>query len=223
MTIGQPGLFPWWGTFAKAEVSDIVVHLDHVSWQKGGYLNRFRLESQGSETWCTIPLRRPSMGTPIDEVLVEPPSSSLEKHLAALRRAEAHPCDEALHLMRRLYGSGEDSVLAADLAIRSTEESAGILGISPRFLRSSQLELVARSTRMILEILRIVGGDAYIFGPGARGIDRHYLDVSMLLRNGIRVGIASYALRPRVSILQDIATLGRRAMLGRTIDVEWLR
>lgn len=223
VTMGQPGLFPWWGTFAKAVACDVVMHLDHVSWQKGGYLNRFRLDGASTSAWCTVPLRRPAMGTPITDVMVELPHDSLNGHVSALRRCIPHASEDAVALMQRVYGMDPASVSAADLAIASTEHSASYLGLSPTFLRASRLEPEGRSSQMILGLLRSIDADGYVFGPGRRGIDQHYLDVSLLQRNGIRVGLAAYAPKPRVSILQDIAIRGEAAMDGRTIVIDWLR
>lgn len=220
--MGQPGLFPWWGTFAKAAATDIVIHLDHVSWQKGGYLNRFRLADSSRTTWCTVPLRRPALGTPIIDVEIEPPRRSLRTHRAILEDRVSMIDADARDLLTRLYAAA-GTTSASELAIASTEQAAAYLGIVPRFVRSSGLDPQHRSSEMILGLLRNVGADAYLFGPGRHGIAQHYLDVSLLQRNGIRVGLASYATHPRVSILQDIGERGRAAMDDRTISIEWLR
>lgn len=220
VTIGQPGLFPWWGTFAKAQASDIVIHLDHVSWQKSGYLNRFLLEGAEGPRWCTLPLRRPPIGTPIIDVRIESPARWFERHQQMLSRVAPGAAPVATELLSHVYLKGTDN--ASDLAIASTEKSAEFLGLGTRFIRSSQMDPVGTSSAMILGMLRDVGADGYLFGPGRRGIAQHYLDIGLLQRNGIRVGIAGYPARPRVSILQNIAVRKHLALSERSITVEWL-
>jgi hypothetical protein len=220
VTMGQPGLFPWWGTFAKARVSDLVVHLDHLSWQKGGYLNRFLIGGSFHNPWTTIPLVRPSLGTLIYKMESEPPTNFLHSHLARLRRVTGEPDPLAVDLICEVYETGDQAI--AMTAMRSTELAACAVGITTPFLRSSELLPSGRSTEMLLGLLRSVDADAYVFGPGRRGIDQHYLNVGLLTGNGIRVGIAHYSGQPRVSILRDIAERGPDALGGRTVSVEWV-
>ena len=221
VTIGQPGLFPWWGTFAKAAISDVVVHLDHVSWQKGGYLNRFRVaEGRGPASWCTIPLERPMLGTPITEVRARDPREWLQVHAERLDRAGPASHELAHQLLRETY-LGEATSLSG-LAERSTELVASALGLTTSFVRSADLAPSGSSTPMLLGLLRSLGADTYVFGPGRRGLEQHYLDIGMLQSSGVRVGVARYADHPRMSILRDIANRGVNALENAGLSIEWL-
>lgn len=223
MTIGQPGLFPWWGTFAKAAVSDIFIHLDHVSWQKGGYLNRFLLRDGPRREWCTIPLHDAHLGSAINAVELDRPEAMTARHMARVVRLLG-PClgDEAAvnGLVSAAYGV--ESARAADVATTSTELVATVSGLDCAFRRSSELGPVGRSTAMLIDLVKKVGGDAYLFGPGKDGRTQRYLDVALMTRAGLRVGMAHYGSRERLSVVHDLWLGQGISPTTFPIRVEWL-
>lgn len=208
ITMMQPGLFPWWGTFEKIALCDVVVHLDHLSWQKGGFLNRFVLRNNQRMLWCTLPKDRISAGMPISEVTVSPPSGHLLSHRTKLNQMcpRAPFIHEAEALMEKIYRV--DTRDAADVAIRSIQEVCARLQLSAEHVRSSGLDVKYAKTKMILGIAHDLGCDTYVFGPGRCGLSAHYLDVPMLITAGMNVEVAEYRPAPRVSILQDVAAAG---------------
>ena len=221
VTIGQPGLFPWWGTFAKIAASDVVVHLDHVSWQKGGYLNRFRTRVGEHGRWSTIPLSGAHLGTPISQMQSAMPSSVLQSHLERISQLEEreHSADAA-GLIERTNLAATADVCAT--AIDSTEAVSGYLGLSTRSVRSTALSPSGSSTSMLLGLLKNLGATAYLFGGGRSGLTNHYLDIGQLTRNGVAVGVARYSDAPRTSVLQRIAASGGGALQGTSMEIEWL-
>lgn len=224
VTIGQPGLFPWWGTFAKAQASDLVIHLDHVSWQKGGYLNRFLLVSPTTgHHWCTLPLRRPAAGTPIERVDFLPEPAAATRHLETLRMVlgkDRPGAAQVAQLLAAAYDAGQGRG-AADVAMASTELVAALVAPGCRFVRSSELAPVGTSTAMLVGLLKAVGGDEYVFGPGRDGRCQRYLDPNLMRRAGIRVGLAQYGPRVRCSVLQDLWQ-GDPMTDPLPLEVEWL-
>lgn len=203
----QPGLFPWYGTFAKANCADVVVHLDHVRWQRGGFLNRFALERAAHRIWATFPQVRTRYGAPITDVALITDSGAIRSNVDRIRfacRSEPY-VSRSVDLLTTVMASG--STNAAELAISSTELICHELGITPRFVRSSDLGPLGHKSEMIADIMDRVGGKFYIFGPTRRGLQQHYLDVSLLKARGIIPLACSYpSARQRVSILQDIAS-----------------
>jgi len=204
----QPGLFPWFGVFEKIALSDVVVHLDHVAWQKGGHLNRFRLLDGEKAGWCTLRKVRARMGTPIQRLLLHDPLEALDAHssnLIAFSPSAPHIAD-ALTMLADTYHVR--SQFAAVLAIDSIERVSSNLGLRARHVRSSVLAMSESKSAMILSIARKVGADAYLFGPGRHGLVGHYLDLELLRSNGLRILVAQYSPRPRRTILQDLAYHG---------------
>ena len=221
VTIGQPGLFPWWGSFAKFAAADAVVHLDHVSWQKGGYLNRFSLEAAGDRRWATIPLDGARLGAPISEIRTALPTTVLRPHLARLSALDEAPhVRDAAGLLEQVYSAATTD--AAATAIASTDAASAYLGITTPTARSSSYPTDLSSTPMLLHLLQRLGATGYLFGAGRAGLANHYLDVALLKSAGLRVGVARYGPAPRVSILQRVAALGGDAMRGVGMEVEWL-
>jgi hypothetical protein len=223
VTIGQPGLFPWWGTFAKAALSDVFIHLDHVTWQKGGYLNRFFLMGAARGEWCTIPLRGAHLGASIDSLELGSVDGLAGRHVDKARRVLG-PCRGDAAAVNALVSDayGVDSVRVVDAAATSTELVAAGHGIGCEFRRSSELQPADRSTAMLVDLIKKVGGNAYLFGPGKGGRCQQYLDVVLMKRAGIQVGMATYGARDRASIIQDL-WLGRDiAPSSLPMSVEWL-
>lgn len=219
-TIGQPGLFPWWGTFAKIAAADVVVHLDHVTWQKGGYLNRFCLDTRGARRWSTIPLARARLGTAIMDIRSVHPTEVLRSHVDQLGSLTDAPYrSEAVEILKRVYSGASPD--ACETAIASTDAVGSYLGWRGRAVRSSAFPTAHASTPMLLHLLRQVGATGYLFGAGRSGLANHYLDIEMLQRAGIRVGVARYAPIPRTSILERIAAHGERAMDDVSMAIEW--
>jgi hypothetical protein len=223
VTIGQPGLFPWWGTFAKAALSDVFIHLDHVSWQKGGYLNRFLVQDGPRREWCTIPLRDAHLGTPISSIELDRAEDQATRHLDTMRQTLG-PCLGDARAVRALVSAAYwvESVHAADVATTSTELVAAGHGMDCAFLRSSELQPAGRSTAMLIDLVTKVGGDAYVFGPGKSGRGQRYLDVDLMKRAGLRVGMAEYGARDRVSVLHDLWHGRSISPSTLPIRVEWL-
>lgn len=203
----QPGLFPWYGTFAKASFADVFVHLDHVSWQRGGFLNRFALERDSRRIWATFPQKRTRLGAPIKDVILNTGPAVLRGNLDRIRfacRGEPYVRRSVSLLTAVMVGEVKN---AAELAINSTELICREVGIKSEFVRSSTLGLHGRGTEMIAEIMEHLGGEYYIFGPTRSGPEHHYLEVSLLKDRGVTPLACSYPSgRRRVSILQDIAS-----------------
>lgn len=225
VTIGQPGLFPWWGTFAKAAVSDVVIHLDHVTWQKSGYLNRYLISSTISESryWCTLPLHRANCDAKINTLQMLGAANYKQCHIDKIRSVLGR-CRADENLIQTLVSKAYsvNSSFAADAAVCSTELLSDSIGLGCSFVRSSELKPLGTSTEMLIGLIKAVGGNSYLFGPGKNGRCQQYLDVQLMKKAGIRVGIAVYGERPRVSILQDLWLGGSLLKSDFPMTIEWL-
>lgn len=205
----QPGLFPWFGTFEKIALSDIVVHLDHVQWQRRGFLHRFLLANVTTRRWCTLPLERATRSARILDIRLETNwQEQRRSHMDRLRASSGRESnfEVSVNLLKEYYERHDAA--AVDLAIASTEGLARRLGLAAEFVRSSSLHPRARKTDLIVELCRRVSADQYIYGLGTIGKSNHYLDCAAMVAAGLGTWTMVYDNRFRRTILQDIAVHG---------------
>lgn len=220
VVVVQPALFPWIGAFEKLRLASTWIHLDHVSFQRAGFLHRIKLrDRQGSIRWLTTPIGRPHLGTPICEVRLPPDG---EWRLEHLRKFDSYYrtapfASEARQLLERVYERVVGS--AVDLAIASIETTVDLLGVpQPTFVRSSSLCVASTRSELIADLVEEVAGTSYLFGPGSNPLAGHYLDRELLRNRGISVEIMEYrdayysqcgpGFVSRLSVLDAIASLG---------------
>jgi WbqC-like protein family len=211
--ISQPSLFPWLGAFEKWAVSATYVHLDHVRFQKGGFLNRFRIAGDTGMAWITLPIEHTGSATRICDIRLHESMSAKRSQLRTLQhhyRKAPHVADatELLGDVLRIR-----SAFAADYAIKSMTTVGDYLGLrEPELLLSSELEVGGAKTDMIIEIMRSVQATKYLFGPGSSGLENHYLNRSKMIAAGLELYCMDYSHHlSRLSILDLIALRGPAA------------
>jgi len=123
--------------------------------------------------------------------------------------------DDMLALVRRVHAHGDR--MLADFAIRGLEALCEHFDLSAgrRFLRSSELGIGGASSRRVLDVVKLVGGDIYVTGHGAR----NYLDHELFEREGVEVRYVDYSkvpypqlhgeFTPFVTSLDLVANTGR--------------
>lgn len=164
VAIHQPNYWPWWPTIQKINRADVWVILDDVPFSKGSPTNRTKVAGD----WLTIPIKQRS-GQLINEVEV------------------ADPGWWQAHITRLLnrFGSLDPRIAfwieAANISYpRLSMINVHIVSCILRELRSDT-RLIAASTiktesqgkhgreyrdRRLAEMVKVLGGDRYIFGRG---------------------------------------------------------
>ncbi len=216
VVVSQPMLFPWVGLFEQIRLADAYVHYDDVQFSKGSFTNRVKIKTAGGRKWLTLPLAGLRLGERIMDVALADDRDWRGSHHALLRQAyqNAPHRDEMLHLVESVYADRHARI--AEIVIASVERCCQYFDLRPAsgFLRSSRLGIEGRSWQRVLDIVRHVGGDAYVTGHGAK----NYLDPEAFERQGVRVDYMDYEKRPYpqlygeftpyVSILDLIANRG---------------
>ncbi|MFH0823907.1 MAG: WbqC family protein, partial [Pseudomonadota bacterium] len=57
VSINQPAYLPWLGYFHRIARSDLHIVLDHVQFEKHGFIHRNRVKSAMGWCWLTVPVR----------------------------------------------------------------------------------------------------------------------------------------------------------------------
>lgn len=215
----QPSYLPWRGYFHLIQKADVFVFYDDVQYDKHGWRNRNRIKTAAGPKWITVPVSargNVESGLPINQVRIADDRWAA-KHLATIRQAYAKAphierCVSAIepHLLR-----GEESL--AELTIGLTIALSEELGISSRFVRSSELGVEGARMDRLMAVLERVEATHYISGPSAEA----YLEESRLNEAGISLEYMVYdypeypqlhpPYEPQVSIVDLLAMQGDRA------------
>lgn len=232
-TIHQPDFMPWLGFYKKISKADMWVILDHVenNPRSSGYWNRVKLLIQGRPHWDTVPIKKPCKNRPIglrlDEFRIDIENHRIiKKKLESFRQSygKAPHFDEAFELYRGYFESGEPILLKRN--IEFIEQTLKILRINAKRLYSSELNIVSRSSQMLIDILKSVGACHYVHGDGASG----YQDNSLFSENNISIEpnnfvhpeypqITSKSFVPGLSVLDAIANIGSEGVRS-ILDME---
>lgn len=217
VVISQPMFFPWVGMFGQIYQSDIYVYYGDVQFSKGSFTNRVQIKTAQSVKWLTVPLENVSLGQAIDDVNVNSSINWRRQHLEILNQtyANAPYCNEMLQLVESVYSQNIETI--GTLSRQTIEVCCEYYGlnIGRRFVDVQELSIKGASSQRVLDVVKVLGGNRYITGLGAR----NYLDHQLFEDAGIRVEYMQYEKQeypqmygkftPYVSILDLIANVGK--------------
>lgn len=183
VAIHQPNYMPWLGYFQKMALSDIFVILDNVQFSKDSYTQRTKIRTKEGGIWITIPVERRYYFKPISGVCLPENSKWMKRHKMAILSNYA----KAPFFDRKFV---EQYYLNEFVKLREFNEF-GIFylknkfGIKTEIVRSSELGIneSVKSTELLVEIVKQIGGDVYISGIGGK----KYLEEEKVEKEGIEV------------------------------------
>ncbi len=228
VVISQPMYFPWVGMFEQLCLADDYVDYADVAFSKGSFTNRVQVKTAAGSSWLTLPLQTVRQGQTINEIALNERQNWRRKHRATLAQAYAKApfVSEMLTLVDEVFD--ESSNLLGDVAMRSMLVAHHFFSFDRpfRFHRSAELGVVGASSERVLKIVRLLGGNRYVTGHGAK----NYLDHAIFEVSGVRVDYMDYRkveypqmhppFTPFVSILDLVANLGKE---GRRVIVSQTR
>ncbi|OAI50988.1 hypothetical protein AYO44_05235 [Planctomycetaceae bacterium SCGC AG-212-F19] len=206
--------FPWVGLFEQIRLANVYVHYDDVQMPQGrSFMSRVQIKTSDGVKWLTAPVKH--SGRLIREVCLDDEQGWRERHLKCLHYsfAKAPHRRDMYELAKAVYESTTTSL--ADFNRLAIERIAGYFGITPTFVRSSDINGCGNSSEKLLDVILKLSADTYITGHGAR----NYLDHELFEQHGIRVEYMDYRrvpypqlhgeFTPHVSILDLIANCGK--------------
>jgi len=172
VAIHQPNFFPWLGYFDKIRRCDVFVVLDAVQYPKTGgtWMNRVGLSVAGRKAWLTAPIVRSSGVWSVAETEFQPtPWRETVRKTILANYARAPRFREVRDFLFELVDHPVNDLVEYNLhAIASICARIGI-DFPARCVRQSTLGTERASTDLLVEIVRKVGGTAYLCGGGASG------------------------------------------------------
>ena len=208
--------FPWVGLFEQVRLADVLVHYDDVQLPQGrSFITRVQLKGPDGPYWLTMPVKRKSQQSNINETVTNNDQNWRRSHLKTLHHMYARATfgREMLDLVEGVYAIDTCNIAALNAA--AIEQIAGYFELDCEFRTSSATPVAGRSSERLLALVQKLGGDTYITGHGAR----NYLNHQLFEDSGVRVEYMKYnkseynqlhgGFTPFVSILDLIANEGR--------------
>jgi len=166
VAIHQPNFLPWLGYFYKVAKCDVFVFLDDAQYSKNSFINRNKVKTSQDAIWLTVPVSF-KFGELINEVKINNQIPWREKHLKTfeMNYKRADFFEDVFEIIKGIYCS-KDWQNLSDLNISLAEAIACYLGLNTPFVKSSALSVEAKSTELLMQIVKKVGGDIYLSGFG---------------------------------------------------------
>ncbi|GFO80937.1 MAG: hypothetical protein A49_05640 [Methyloceanibacter sp.] len=198
--IHQPNFFPWLGYFDKIRRAQVFVFLDQVDYPRSGsggmgsYVNRVKIAVRGQPHNVGAPIRRISLGTPINHIMIDEQQRWRTKFVRTLAAnyARSKNFKHAMEIIQPLVHYPESNLAAFN--IHAIKTIAAALGYSDvRFVRQSELGGVrGRATELLINLTRAAGCNAYLSGGGSAG----YQNDEMFAEAGVKLVYQSFAPSP---------------------------
>jgi hypothetical protein len=183
IAIHQPNFLPWGGYFEKMRDADFFVILDDVQYSSGGYTNRAQFGNDKVEnSWFTIPVKK-KYGQLICDVEISDWKLIKRKLENAIKLMYPITYFEFEDVFEKEY------VKLADLNIDLIFRIRKIMGIDTPIVYSSELRKYGAKSDLILDIVKTLGGNAYLSG----GLKNKYLNLESFKESGIEVVFTDYS------------------------------
>lgn len=185
VAIHQPNYLPYIGFFQKMALADVFVILDTVQFSKDSYTQRTKIRSKEGWMWLTIPINKKNNFEPIKDVLLPEDDKWLKKHKLSVT-SNYSKCKYIDNAFLNEYFSNLEN-----METLQEFNEFGILYLKDKFriktniIKASKLRLNnnLKSTDLLIDIIKNVGGDSYISGTGGR----KYLEENKFLKNNINL------------------------------------
>ncbi len=164
----QPTYLPWSGYFNLISKVDRFVFLDDVQFEKRSWQIRNRILVHGQECLISVPVRKTSRDTQIQEIFISNDSDWRRKHWMTLRTAYggANYGEEALTLLESFY-TGKPPQLLSEFNQAIIQRIAGALSLNAIFFKASDLQCEGVRSGHLIQICRQLGSDEYVSPRGS--------------------------------------------------------
>jgi hypothetical protein len=171
--IHQPDFIPWIGFFDRLLKSDIFVVLDNVQLLRRGWHNRDKIKTAKGPMWLTVPINWKGRSNQlINEAEIDNIQNWRRKQLKALDfwYKKAPYFDRYFPQIEKIYSRRHQKLV--DLNVDLLNFLSQAFEIEVEVIFASSLNVTAKSTDLMVRIVKAVGGDTYLSGIGAKD----YLD-----------------------------------------------
>ena len=141
IAIMQPYLFPYLGYFQLIASSDIFISYNSVNYIQRGWINRNKILISHSAEYFTVPVKKSSLGTPINEIEISNYAVFKDKFLKKIELSyKKAPYFNDIYGMLEELLNREKYSLISNLAFESIKDICKILDLKTTFVESSEIE-----------------------------------------------------------------------------------
>lgn len=168
VTIHQPEYLPWLGFFDRIIASDVFVILDHVQYQKHGFINRNRIKTANGEMWLTVPVDKKMKLDSIREVEIKNVEKWQEKHFKSISQSysKAPYFSMYKHIFDEIFSTSWCHI--SQLNIHIITQILNALGVKKEIYKSSELDVKGESDEMLINICEKLNAETYLCGQGGK-------------------------------------------------------
>lgn len=190
MLIGiiQSNYLPWRGYFDFIDDVDLFVIYDDMQYTKNDWRNRNRIKTPQGPAWITVPTKQVSLNQRIQDTFIDDRKDWRRKHLESI-----------YHNYHRCLGFGWIYPALKDVLERDIDRLSELnveliklvcqkLEVTTPIILSSTIDVTGEKTNRIIEIVKALGGDAYLSGPAAKC----YLNQDEFKKEGIQLLYKQY-------------------------------
>jgi len=162
--IHQPEHFPWLGFFHKIQMADTFVVLDNVQFRKNYFQNRNKIKTAVGWSWITVPVKN-SFGQKISEILIDPSNEVWKKkywNAIYLSYRKAPFFEKYAEIFKDILN--KQWIYICDLNIEFIKAIFQILGLEPKIIKASDMEVQGKSSDLLLDICKQVKAQVCVFG-----------------------------------------------------------
>lgn len=184
VAIHQPNYMPWLGFFHKLCSCDIFVLLDSVQFTKRGFQNRTKIKSPQGAAWLTVPVKTKGLYfQKTNDVRIDNTQDWAKKHWEAMESFYKKSSFFSLYAkcIKEVYSREWESLVCLNETL--IRFIATTLKQPDKFLKASQLKVGGKSTELLLNICKEVGGNIYLSGISGR----NYLKEELFMEAGIQI------------------------------------
>ena len=166
--IMQPSYLPWAGYFNLMSKVDIFIFLDDAQFSKNNWHNRNLIICNNEKKWLTIPLKKSSINTKINEKQIDNSKNWIQNHQKTiLQNYSSHPFENDLQEFLFFFKKINSNYLA-DFNIKILKYFAKKFFLNPKFLLSSELNIDEKRTTRLIKILEKIKATEYLSPEGAK-------------------------------------------------------
>jgi len=173
--IHQPDFVPWLGFFHKLTIADVYIVLDDVQFIRRGWHHRDRIKTSSGAQWLTIPIRKKgNFHQLIRDTEIDNDTDWRRAHLATLRAnyARAPHFDVYMPLFEGAYARPHRRLIDFNMELLHMLNDALGVDIEVRFSSEMGHDPASRQSDLLVELVRLANGKAYLTGQGST----EYLD-----------------------------------------------
>jgi hypothetical protein len=193
LVIEQPLFLPWAGYVELAKNADVFVHYDDVQLPRGsGFTVRVQVKTPSGQLWLSAPINKQGKMKLINESEFSEHGEWKKKHIKTFEQfyAKAQFYSQMISLAKNIYSFQSNNI--AEFNINACEKIVNSFGLSPKFLKSSELGIAGKSTERLVNICKELNANIYVTAHGAL----NYLDYDLFEKNKIEVRYINYRFKP---------------------------